>query len=1018
MAVVQPLPFGSLLRRYRVAAGLTQEELAERAGVSARGISDLERGARRAPYRGTIARLADALRLALPERAAFEAAAGRHVGLHPAPAEPQAHSGLISALPPFVGRIDELALLDRHLNALAGDSPPLLLVAGEPGIGKTRLLQEAAARARAAGWSALQAGCHRRSGQEPYAPILGAIEGGIARQPTVRLRLALDGCAWLARLLPELADMAIVPAPSWMLSPEQERRLMFAAVIRFLGNVAGAAGTLLVLDDLQWAGVDALNLLVTLARATSQTPLRILGAYRDTEVRVGDPLAMLLADLAQAGLATQAELGPLSPAEATTLLDDLLLDAVGPAPASDRAEAQRLDTKRVKALDTLEARVLRRAGGVPFFLVSCAHALRACAADEDATGAVPWSVAQQVRQRVAALSAPAQELLSVAAVIERAAPGRLLVAAATCPASPEHMMLAVLKETCRARLLVELEDDSYAFAHDLIREGVEADLDGRQRKILHRRVAVALEQEADETAAAQLAYHFGHAGVLDKAALYLARAGDRAWRMHANAEARMWYDERVRTLERLGRTAEADAACEKLAATLVSLGEHERALEALARAAHGHRAAADLEALARVIGQIGRAHARGGTPEEGIAALRAFLESPTAEGLSPRSQAAVYAGLAQLYQAAGHYGEQLRVAERAADLARRARDAATLAQVEVRRGSALCMLGRSDEGLQALASALSLAEANGDLRSLSSALNGLAEGHLIRGELSEHRQYVERACTVAEQLDDAALLAFMWLNRGDNGFYRGAWGLARADYERALAVLRQAQTSWYSAYAALDMGMLSQAEGDWEAAATCLDEAIALASRGEDLQALRWARCIAAERALLVGNGSAVRQVLTSLLDRAGEQEREVILVLALLAWATLEAGDEGGAQVLATASIERATSARDRLLMVDALRIQALLWLHQRRWTEAERALTEAIALARAMPYPYAEAKALYVYGALYAERGEFEPARERLEAALAICGRLGERLYAGCAERLLARIAGTDASTLPAAN
>ena len=195
--------------------------------------------------------------------------------------------------PPFVGRTRELALLERHLR---GEGPPLLLLAGEPGIGKTRLLQRGAAAGRGAGAGVCSTGAASGSGgQEPYAPLLDALRA-LHPQPAGRANCAADlrGCAWLVRLLPELAAGPIPPLPPWTLTPEQERRLMHEAVGRFLANVAGPAGTLLVLDDLQWAGADALDLLATLvraARARARLPLRVVGAYRDTEVRPRDPLA-------------------------------------------------------------------------------------------------------------------------------------------------------------------------------------------------------------------------------------------------------------------------------------------------------------------------------------------------------------------------------------------------------------------------------------------------------------------------------------------------------------------------------------------------------------------------------------------------------------------------------------------------------------------------------------------------------------------------------------------------------
>jgi transcriptional regulator with XRE-family HTH domain len=242
--------FGALLKHYRRAAGLTQEVLAEQARLSVRGIQDLERGVSQAPRPDTVALLAAALGLAPEERAELLAAAHRRslARAQPAPAIPVTPGPLV----PLVGRGRELALLAQFLAGAddVGPAAPLLMLAGEPGIGKTRLLQAAAQQAIAHGWAVLAGGCHRRGGQEPYAPLLDALAQHLHAQSPERLRTVLVGCAWLVRLLPELVDV-LEPLRAGTLAPEQERRLLFAAVARVLANVAGPAGTLLVLDDLQ-----------------------------------------------------------------------------------------------------------------------------------------------------------------------------------------------------------------------------------------------------------------------------------------------------------------------------------------------------------------------------------------------------------------------------------------------------------------------------------------------------------------------------------------------------------------------------------------------------------------------------------------------------------------------------------------------------------------------------------------------------------------------------------------------
>jgi transcriptional regulator with XRE-family HTH domain len=153
MATAETPAFGEVLRRYRVLAGLTQEALAERAHLSTRAICALEQGINRTPRAATLALLAEALALSAPARAALIAAARQE--LRAAPLGPASSPAPQGSAPPLVGRTAELALLEEHLG---GQGPPLLLLAGEPGIGKSRLLAEAGRQGAAPGWRVLYGG--------------------------------------------------------------------------------------------------------------------------------------------------------------------------------------------------------------------------------------------------------------------------------------------------------------------------------------------------------------------------------------------------------------------------------------------------------------------------------------------------------------------------------------------------------------------------------------------------------------------------------------------------------------------------------------------------------------------------------------------------------------------------------------------------------------------------------------------------------------------------------------------
>ena len=510
MNAVRVATFASLLRSYRKAAGLTQEELAAAAGLSARAVSDLERGLRVSPHKDTMRLLAEALRLTDAER--MDLAAAARSGRRSTQQLAATQSGSQAPAMAPVGRQREIEQIER---LLSGQGPPVLLLSGEPGIGKTCLLREAMRRATDAGWRVIEGGCQRHSGHEPYEPFVSAISRFLAACAAADRRRHLQGCAWLIRLLPELAEAVVVTAPARQLPPHQERRLIFAAVARLLANLAGPAGALLVLDDLQWASPDAVDLLATLARMMDGS-LRVLGAYRSTEARLPDPLIITLTDLTHEELATQMEVGPLDHAEAAQLLDIIAEDTI-PIELAEQA--------------------LRRSGGVPFFLISCVRALRAGAqGGPDRARVAPWDVAQSVRQRVAAMSQTAQQLLEMAAVFGHVVSFEALVAML---AWSDDDALAALDELSQARLLVtDGAADTYQFAHDLIREVVEDGLSPARRKIWHRRVAEALERMPGGSSPALLADHFERGGAREKAIQYLELTADAAFHVGAFADVR------------------------------------------------------------------------------------------------------------------------------------------------------------------------------------------------------------------------------------------------------------------------------------------------------------------------------------------------------------------------------------------------------------------------------------------------------------------------------------------------
>ncbi|MGH2389607.1 MAG: hypothetical protein ACRDIE_15510, partial [Chloroflexota bacterium] len=148
------------------------------------------------------------------------------------------------------------------------------------------------------------------------------------------------------------------------------------------------------------------------------------------------------------------------------------------------------------------------------------------------------------------------------------------------------------------------------------------------------------------------------------------------------------------------------------------------------------------------------------------------------------------------------------------------------------------------------------------------------------------------------------------------------------------------------------------AEGEWSAATTSVREALDLTEGGGDLQALRWASGVMAEVDILEGRPAAARARLLPLLDRPGLKECDVTRLLPLLAWAQLDLGEVDLAADAVGQALARAQPEEMRLVLVEALRVRALVARQREQWDVAARSLAEALALARSMPYLYAEAR------------------------------------------------------------
>jgi tetratricopeptide (TPR) repeat protein len=997
MTPVTSLAFGPLLKRARRAARLTQAELAERAGFSVVYVSMLERGAR-APQRTTLALLADALDLSSDERVAFEAAAQA-----PDMARRQRSADPVGTAHPPVG------VYLGALTAVAGGQGRILLLVGEPGVGKTRLAQQIALMAPARGFCVFTGRCYEPQQRVAYYPFLEALAEAASLAQGSLLTSVAERWPEVARLLPDQAAMA--PAPIQVDDGNAQQRL-FWQVSELLGTLSERAPVAVLLDDLHWADRASLDLLQHLTRRLRERPILLLGTAREVEAQHQHPLLEALSDLRREELLEQITVRPLAADETSALIGAALGGTDGAAGEAPIVAPE------------LAARIYARSEGNAFFIRQLAKALneqdelqfvggqwRLSATNASASVSLvetPESIRAVIGLRLARLTPLTQDVLREASVL-----GQLFVFGELQDMShrDEREVEEALEEATRAGIVREGARDRYHFNHALTRDTLYAELSARKKRRFHRSAADTIERMPDhERRAAELSYHLRAAGEGERALPYALLAGDQAETVYAHSEAEHHYRAVLALAQELADTAREAETLERLGPVVGVQGRYDEALELLERALANYQSLQDQSGELRALAALLEIQSEFGSEmlETAVArakAILARLEPPEGSMLKPARAselAAVYRALAIVHYA-GRREEVLAAASRATELARLAGDERQLVMAQHR----LYVAGRNlDVNVAAWEDQLALARRTGQTKFVVFAHNMIGQTHSKNGEFARALPHMEQSLAVAEQRGDPTFLAWQLNNFTDFLMLFGDWPRARATYARAETLMREVDprgVTWHAAGISTWPGKFALLEGRDEEGRQLLEQAIGRIEQVGTAVILTYAVCPLAEADVLAGRTEHAHLRLAALLQNPAIYESDALDARLLLAWAEGTLGRLAQAETRLAAVLASAP-ARVRS---DALRVQGLLAIMKGDWDAAAEALNEALERVRAMPYPYAEAKALFVYGQLDAAKGDLERARERYQQAFLICERLGEGLYRKYIERDLWRLA-----------
>ncbi len=506
---------------------------------------------------------------------------------------------LLSVSPsvPMVGRQRELTLVMNHFEAAKGGHAHVVLLIGEPGIGKTRLLDEVALRTAQDGAVVLRGSASGAEGMPAFLPFLEALGRYIrvASQDQLRTQLAAVP-QMLANLLPELAIYLHDLRASPPLPPEQARLRLYEAIGTFLEAISAPHPLVLALDDLHWADSASLDLLCYLTHHQSYTHLLILGAYRESEANRNPALARTFTELSRQRVLTTVAISPLSATQIGMLATCRYGGSLSPAvTALLHTQSEGNPFFAEELLDGwIESGALKQEHQQWIAVAPLTHAL-------------PRTIVGALRQRFARLAPAIIDHLRVAAIIGRSFDPSLLALV------EEQEIEAVeedLLEATGARLIRADQQGCFLFTHDKIRECLYAEVSTSRRRRLHERVGHVLEAHYDQEHTmsahqlAELAFHFARSGDRTRGVHYSLRAATQALQTVAAEEAMSHYRTALELLEpddrrrgdilldlgeaalRAGKEKEAETIYEAAQRWLLKTNEQDDGAR-VARATHG-----------------------------------------------------------------------------------------------------------------------------------------------------------------------------------------------------------------------------------------------------------------------------------------------------------------------------------------------------------------------------------------------------------------------------------------------
>ncbi|MEM2900971.1 MAG: DUF2791 family P-loop domain-containing protein [Thermoplasmata archaeon] len=643
--------------------------------------------------------------------------------------------------PIFVGRNEEFKKLKEYLERAVGGKGQFVFIEGEAGIGKTRLVHELKEYAETKGVKFLSGKCLYHEGSDPYLPFLEALREHLSIKNEKVNEESPAPIGFIGQIVHNTVRDTSISLPVGLIKTgmaedtskreldlRKERDRMFEIVLQLIIRISQESPLILFIDDLQWADIASLQLLYYLGRNIKESRTLIACTYRPEDLLENQgkahPLTDIIKRMSREGLYAKVTLRRLSQKDSSLMISSLL-------------NIEKIPEGLVKL-------VYEHTEGNPFFIE---EVLKSLVEDgiidtKDRTWhfrmdlsklSLPATIKDIVTRRVDRLSEDAEKVLEVAATIGREFSFDILLAAIE---GDEEALLDAIDELIESRLIIEESNDNreeYRFDHPTVREVVYNSLSRGKKRLLHRKVALALESVSkgkESEKVYNLAYHFYNANEYEKALLYAQKAGERAIESFAPEDALRYYKMALDSIEKL-----QDNDSNKL-----------RKLS-----------------LLRSIGKLCYSLADW---NEGIAYYGSMLEL-SVELKNDHSRAEAHRGLGKMCSEQNIWQDAISHFECAIAISEKLSDLHGLGEAMRGRGWIDWMLGKYDSALELYRKALSCAESIGDVRVIAQTYIDIGNVYNVKGEFSKAIWHYEKSLDLLEEMDEEYEIARVYNNLAD-----------------------------------------------------------------------------------------------------------------------------------------------------------------------------------------------------------------------------------------------------------